>query len=362
MNNSANHNGTVLVVDDNPANLAVLFECLRQANFRVLIAEDGTSALKRVAHSQPDIILLDVRMPDTDGFELYQQLKTTYGLNDTPVIFLSVVSDTSEKVRAFDLNAVDYITKPFVADEVVARVHKHLTLRNLRKSLEQNNKELEQEIAERKQAEKNLKAALDEKDVLLKEVHHRVKNNMMALSGLIEMQTRQLDNPKVVEPLRELQTRIRAMGLVHRNLYQSPDLTQIDFGAHLRELINDLAYAHAANGNVKWFIEAEDIFLPVNSAIPCSLIVNELATNVFKHGFPKPTPDAEMRVRCTHTDTEYTLQVVDNGVGLPPDFDWRNTPSLGLSLVNLLSIHQLRGSLELDQQDGTTVTVRFEAD
>ena len=145
--------GTILVVDDEAANLGILFEHLRNANFRVLVAEDGASALDRVKRSAPDIILLDVMLPDMDGFELCRLLKKKKATQDIPIIFLTVRADTDEKVKAFDLSAVDYITKPFESQEVIARINKHLTIHNLRKKLEAQIVQLQQEIAEHKQQE-----------------------------------------------------------------------------------------------------------------------------------------------------------------------------------------------------------------
>ncbi|MDM8529698.1 PAS domain S-box protein [Anaerolineales bacterium HSG25] len=145
--------GTILVVDDEPANLGVLFEQLRQADFKVLIAQDGTGALKRVERIKPDIILLDVHMPDIDGFEVCRRLKLKENMAGVPIIFLSAQMDTADKLKGLELSAVDYITKPFEPAEVVARVEKHLTIRNLQKQLEEKNLQLEQEIIEREHAE-----------------------------------------------------------------------------------------------------------------------------------------------------------------------------------------------------------------
>ena len=151
--------GTVLVVHDEAANLDVLFEHLVAAEFRVLIAEDGKSALRRIRRFQPDIILLDI-LPDTDGFALCRRLKEECSEDNIPVIFLSALTDTADKLRGLDLSAVDCITKPFHPEEVVARVEKHLTIRNLQKQLKEQNVRLQKEITKRGLAE----AALQENE------------------------------------------------------------------------------------------------------------------------------------------------------------------------------------------------------
>jgi len=156
MNMKAKKKATILVVDDNPVNLGVLFESLRRAKFKVLIAQDGRSGLRLIKRMRPDLILLDVIMPDMDGFELCRRLSAEIDMTQIPVIFLSAMTDTAAKIKALDLKAVDYITKPFQPEEVVARVQRHLMLRNLQSSLAEKNAQLRAEIAERQRVEAHL--------------------------------------------------------------------------------------------------------------------------------------------------------------------------------------------------------------
>jgi PAS domain S-box-containing protein len=151
--------GTVLIVDDEAPNLGILFECLRRANFKVLIAEDGASALKRVERIVPDIVLLDIKLPDMDGFEVCRRLKEFS--DDISVIFLTALTDIEDKIRGLELNAADYITKPFHSREVLARLERHLTLKNLQKQIEEHNVRLREEIAERTRIQETLTAILD---------------------------------------------------------------------------------------------------------------------------------------------------------------------------------------------------------
>jgi signal transduction histidine kinase len=127
---------TILIVDDNPTNLGVLFDYLRGAGFKVLIAEDGDGALQRATYAQPDIILLDVLMPGIDGFETCRRLKENEETSDIPVIFMTALSETVDKVRGFNLGAVDYVTKPLQHEEVLARIRTHLTIRKQNKELD----------------------------------------------------------------------------------------------------------------------------------------------------------------------------------------------------------------------------------
>jgi PleD family two-component response regulator len=140
-------NATILVVDDNPENLSVLFSVLTATGFKVLAKKDGESALNLIARKKPDLILLDIIMPGLDGFKVCRQLKQQESTRDIPVIFMSGLADTVDKIKGFELGGVDYIIKPFQCEEVLARVKTHLTLRNLQKRLEEKNAQLQEALA-----------------------------------------------------------------------------------------------------------------------------------------------------------------------------------------------------------------------
>ncbi|MFP4122166.1 ATP-binding protein [Coleofasciculus sp.] len=162
--------GIILIVDDNPTNLGVLSDCLSGSGFEVWIAQDGESAIERVDYAHPDIILLDVLMPGIDGFETCRQLKANPSTQDIPVIFMTALSDTVDKVKGFELGAVDYITKPVQHEEVLARVRTHLTMRKLTQKLQQKNACLKQEILERQQAQEALRQSEQRLQKLAKNV------------------------------------------------------------------------------------------------------------------------------------------------------------------------------------------------
>lgn len=151
----------VLIVDDNPTNLGVLLNYLEHAGFRVLVAESGESALKRVHYVMPDIILLDVMMPGMDGFETCLRLKQNAETSQIPIIFMTALNQTEDKVRGFELGAVDYVTKPLQHAEVLARIRTHLSIYTLQAELAQKNSRLEQEMAEKQQVIAELKEALE---------------------------------------------------------------------------------------------------------------------------------------------------------------------------------------------------------
>jgi PAS domain S-box-containing protein len=223
-----------------------------------------------------------------------------------------------------------------------------------------------QDITKRVQAEGELKAALAEKEVLMREIYHRVKNNIQTLIYLMDMQTEFVADPDARAMIHELQARARTMSLVHEQLYQSGNLAQIDFGAYLNDLMANLSRAFGVDRPIIWDIDAANVLLGVDIAIPCGLIVNELLTNALKYAFPNAQPVAErgeteckIRVEFWAKGNRFTLIVADNGVGLPPGLDWQTTKSLGLQLINILARHQLGGQIEVDSRVGTTFKITF---
>jgi PAS domain S-box-containing protein len=216
-----------------------------------------------------------------------------------------------------------------------------------------------QDITERIAFEERLKTSLREKEVLLKEVHHRVKNNMQIISSLLRLQSDQVSHPEVQGVFQGSQNRIRSMALVHEMLYQSPDLASISFGAYLKNLVNGLFRSFRVDTHqIAFTLEAVDLPLGIDLALSCGLIINELVSNSLKHAFPE-NRRGEVSISARQVAPEELLLVVrDTGVGLPPDLDIRKTSSLGLRLVTLL-VGQINGSVELDSAPGATFVIRF---
>lgn len=213
------------------------------------------------------------------------------------------------------------------------------------------------DITERRRAEALIVASLKEKEVLLKEIHHRVKNNLQVISSLLNLQAANVVDPQTLEQLRESQNRIRSMALIHERLYQSGNLARIDFGEYMRSLVGFLARSYSVRG-VRVQVNVQNIELPVNAAIPCGLIINELVSNALKYAFPNERGgEVEIRLEVT-PDQNAVLSVRDDGVGLPHELDYQNTTTLGLQLVNTLT-RQLKGTIGLDRDRGTTFSITF---
>ncbi|MCT7949572.1 PAS domain S-box protein [Ancylothrix sp. C2] len=216
------------------------------------------------------------------------------------------------------------------------------------------------DITERKQAEEQLKASLRDKEVLLKEIHHRVKNNLQVISSLLKLQSRYTQDRTTLDMLRESQNRVKSMALIHEKLYQSTNLASIDFAEYLGNLTSNLLYSYTVDVNaVKLEIKAENASLNIDTAIPCGLLMNELVSNALKHAFPQGRQGKIWVEFSALPEQKFLLTVKDNGVGFPESLDWENSGTLGLRLVNSL-VNQIDGTVEIDRTEGTKFQIQFQ--
>lgn len=220
---------------------------------------------------------------------------------------------------------------------------------------------------ERKRVEEQLNASLKEKEVLLKEIHHRVKNNMQVISSLLNLQSVRIKNQDILEMFKESQDRIRSMSLIHERLYQSEDLARIDFSHYIKNLSKHLFQSYRIDPEaVVLQTDVRDVSLDINKAIPCGLIINELISNSLKYAFPqvkkadkKKMKKGEIDIQLTSENGKVSLLVKDNGIGLPEDLDIETAHSFGLQLVTTL-VNQLNGSIEIKRKPGATFKITFD--
>lgn len=219
--------------------------------------------------------------------------------------------------------------------------------------------EIAEDITERKRVQDQINASLQEKEVLLKEIHHRVKNNLQIISSMIHLQSGQIQDKQALEMFREIQNRVKSMALIHERLYQAKDLTKIDFVEYLRDLLDNLFRTYGAGSkDIALKLHVDEAPLGLDMVIPLGLIINELVCNSLKYAFPAGKSGEICVDLHLDPDHQFTLIVQDNGVGLPQDFDFQNTGSLGLQLVTTLT-RQLEGTIELDGSVGTACTIQF---
>lgn len=214
------------------------------------------------------------------------------------------------------------------------------------------------DISERKQAEEKVKAALEEKEVLLKEIHHRVKNNMQMISSLLKLQEIKMKDLTVKKAFKESQNRIRSMAMIHEKLYQSEDLAKIDIGKYIESLTTDLFWTYNVRPDtIKLRIGVKNVYFDIDLAIPCGLIINELVSNSLKYAFPEGKK-GEIIIDFSLKNDKYQLTVGDNGTGFPEDLDFRKVETLGLQLVMLLG-KKIKATIELDRRKGTVFKIIF---
>ncbi|QLE55864.1 GAF domain-containing protein [Nostoc sp. TCL26-01] len=215
------------------------------------------------------------------------------------------------------------------------------------------------ELVERQKAEVSLRSALAEKEILLKEVHHRVKNNLQIVSGLLLLHSQSLKDPELIRTLQESQNRVESISLIHKNLYTSPNIGQIDVADYVNNLATSILMSYQSDpAKIKLLTNISSINLNVDQAIACGLIINELLSNSLKHAFLQQT-QGKINIELQKVGENIELIVKDNGIGLPDSIDWRNTNSLGLSLVYDLAVEQLEGTVTVKSQHGTVFKIKF---
>jgi PAS domain S-box-containing protein len=218
--------------------------------------------------------------------------------------------------------------------------------------------EINTDITARKLADEQLRASLREKEVLLKEIHHRVKNNLQVIASLLSLQAEHIADSKILAMLEEMNNRVRSIAAIHEMLYGSADLSRIDFGGYLNTIARDLtSFFSDRASKVQVKVDSDAIFLDITKAAPCGLIVNELLTNSFKHAFPD-NREGMITVSFRRPEEECVLEISDNGVGMPEKLEPQSATSMGLQLLGLL-VEQLKGKLEIDRSSGTRFTITF---
>ena len=214
------------------------------------------------------------------------------------------------------------------------------------------------DITDRKIAEELLNKSLKEKELLLREIHHRVKNSLQIISSLLSLQSSEIDDEEIIERYKESENRIHTIALIHESLYNSTDISNINFENYVHILVMDIIHSYNVDTNrIKTILEIGEYELGIETAIPLGLIINELVSNSLKHAF-KENITGELKIILEKDNDIYTLTVKDDGIGLPADFDFENTSSLGMLLVNSL-VNQLEGEIMVNSNGGTIIRINF---
>jgi PAS domain S-box-containing protein len=463
----------ILIVDDEKLNVE-LFESYLSKDYDIITAYNGTEALLQVEKTFPDLILLDIIMPGVNGFEVCKKLKSNEKTLNIPILIITSLNEVTDRVKAIESGADDFLNKPVEFTELRARVKSLLRIKQyydmlnaanekllqlaeekyknlfdnandaiiiydtgecikswnpaaerifgweagevigmkasqfmipqgllpesnqiVRKAVQgmvissfdtmrlrkdgseigvsvtvspiRNNKQVVigisniiRDITERKRSEEQVKKSLLEKETLLREIHHRVKNNMQIISSLLRLQYGYIKEKKYQEMYKDNQNRIISMSLIHEKLYKSQNFTNVDFNEYIKDLITGLFQSYGVNtGKIALNLDIKNVSLGVDAAIPCGLIVNELVTNSLKYAFPDNRM-GEINVAIRPVDENMIEMVVrDNGIGIPADLDMGKIKSLGLHLVKILAENQLQGKMQINRNEGTEFQIKF---
>ena len=414
-----NQQAIILIVDDNPNNIKVLFEVLEQANFCVLIAKNGESALEKVATVPPDLILLDVMMPGIDGFETCRRLKASDFAQEVPVIFMTALSDVADKVKGFNLGAVDYITKPFQQEEVLARVNLHLKLRDLSKKLEhlveQRTIELTNTTYQLQQSQIQLIQGekMSTLGQLVAGVAHEINNPVGFIDGnllhieryvqdlvahlrmyqqhqpdsqiadhadTIELDFLLDDLPKIVASMHQGTERIYDISMSLRTFSRSDTTTKVRFNIHEGIDSTLLILKHRLKANpdrAEIAIIKEYGDLPLIECFPGQL--NQVFMNIIANAIdalensnqPQNSQENQITIRTFVNDGSAVIQISDNGMGIPEDvkpkiFEHLFTTKsvgkgtgLGLAIAHQIVFNKHDGTLEVDSHLGKGTTFKI---
>jgi two-component sensor histidine kinase/CheY-like chemotaxis protein len=353
----------ILMVDDQPGKLLSYESILGELGENLIKAGSGKEALEHLLKTDIAVVLMDVSMPELDGFELAEIIHQHPRYQKTAIIFISAVHLTDvDQLRGYAHGAVDYISVPIIPELLRAKVSVFAELYRKTQQLEQLNRELEQRVTERTAAleasTERLKAALHEKEVLLKEIHHRVKNNLQIIASLLSLQSDQLKDPDDLVLFEDTQYRVKSMALIHESLYRTGDLAHFSFARYIDSLCTDLLQSYTdGTSNVHLHTELDELTFDVDTAVPCGLTLNELLTNALKYAFPDGRA-GDIHIMLRAQAGHATLRVHDTGVGFPSDLDFRHTESLGMQLVSMLT-EQLGGTITLTRAGGTAFAVTF---
>jgi len=332
----------VLLIEDNPGDVRLIEEMISEVSgttFDPECVDRLSSGLERLAVGGIDLILLDLGLPDSSGLETF--IRVYEQSPQVPIIVLSGLDDKALAVDSVRRGAQDYIIKGQVDSNLLGRAMHY--------------------AIERKKAEEQIKKSLKEKEVMLREIHHRVKNNLQVVSSLLNIQAQAIKDKDTIDILFESRERINAMSLIHSQLYEGKDFSEIRINEFVDRLVNQLLSNYSVKETrITPIIQVAECLLPISVAVPVGLILNELISNVFKHAFDKREKGVIKINLHASENGRVSLTVSDDGVGLPPGFDIDMTDSLGLHLVKILTEDQLQGKVQVINNEGSTFIVEFE--
>ena len=348
----------LLQIEDSPDDAELMLRLLKKAGFLVYSERIETAAeMRELLARQPwDVIVADYRLPNFDAPSALSVLHETG--NDIPFIVVSGAIGEEVAVEMMRSGAHDYLLKDRL-ERLASAVEREIHAARIRRQHRQAQEERSAAHSELRETVDRLELALLDKAVLFQEVHHRVKNNLQIVASLLAMQSRAMRDPDAAGKLRDTEQRVKAMALVHEQLYGQKEISSVDLAAYFRTLAPQLVATHPANTSIALRLDLAPTSLSLEQSIPCGLILTELITNALKYAYPEG--HGEIAVQLSSGESAVELTVSDTGVGLPDGFDLKNSKTLGMTLVQALA-KQIGGSLEIGPAPGCAFTVRIPTD
>ncbi len=329
----------ILIAEDDETSRNLLARLLQKNGHEVIATRSGEEAWSFLQNPDaPRLLVLDWVMPDLDGAGLCQRIRATQADIQPYIIMLTIKNKLSDIIWGLGIGADDYLCKPFDAGELQARI------------------EVGQRILHLQEA---LAARINEKELLLHEVHHRMKNNMATIGALLELQAAAMPEPQAASALLDARGRLVSMGILYDKLYRSENVLAMSLKNYLPGLIEEIASPFPHREQVTIQVEIEDIVLSAKILTTLGIIVNELVCNIMKHAFVGHNSGLAS-VSAYSQAGRVVLQISDNGIGIPENMDYLASPGFGLQLTQILT-EQIGGTIELKRGNGTCTTIEFTA-
>ncbi len=351
MDQSENANSTILVVDDDEPSRYSIRRVIQQAGYKALEASTGEGALETAVRERPDLIVLDVRLPDISGWEVCKRLKADPATSVIPIIHLSSTYIDSTSIAAgLEGGADAYLTQPIDSLVVVATVRALLRARKAEQERERLRAEIESQQERLLEAER---ARAELARTLNGEISHRVKNNLSMIAGLLQMQIPGEPDPHVVEVLQDTISRLYTFASVHDQLGVTTD-GEVELLGALRRVTDGIRGVFRQR-NIAVAIDGDEVIYPGTISTNLCIIANELVTNAIKHGAPGPDGQLRVRARLALADGRLQFTVWNSGNPIAADLDPNRQRTMGVSLVQGLVVGQYQGTFTLEPQDGGTL-------
>lgn len=362
----------ILIVDDEVYIRKTLSDILKLKGYEPFTFNNGAECLEFIAHASINVAVVDLGLPDIPGLEVLDKIKERNP--EIEVIILTGNASLDTAIDATNKGAFSYLLKPFEVDRLLLHIKRALEKQAARELILKHSSELERinnrlndvnsdlriEVEERKNAQDRLELLVKEKEILLRELQHRVKNNLNVIHSLLSFELPKLKDDDAKRVFIDAQSRILSMSGIYERLYQSSHIDQVDLHLYVKDFISSLYDMYVINtGEVEFTTKLDEVYIDLKRAVPLGLILNELLTNCLKYAFPEKKK-GEIIIEIVRQDDNIRVSVSDNGAGLPENFDPATATSMGFFLVQMLT-EQLQGTLEVrsGRGSGTSVSLTF---